>query len=217
MADIGFIGLGNMGGPMARNLVAAGHAVKGFDVTFAAVEAAKAAGIAPVETAAEAARDVEVVFTMLPAGRHVRGIYLGDGGEGVIAAARPGTVMIDSSTIDISSARTVHAAAAEADRVLFCDTDALTTKLWSEYHFGDAHPRVAELAEGRAYDLYLHALPDIAWESDGLRFSPDSRAWFERRLKEELAQLDRPVGDLTGPLGKRLQAAIAAVDTLLGG
>lgn len=109
------------------------------------------------------------------------------------------------------------AAAAEADRVLFCDTDALTTKLWSEYHFGDAHPRVAELAEGRAYDLYLHALPDIAWESDGLRFSPDSRAWFERRLKEELAQLDRPVVDLTGPLGKRLQAAIAAVDTLLGG
>ncbi|WP_119165820.1 3-hydroxyisobutyrate dehydrogenase [Algihabitans albus] len=118
MADIGFIGLGNMGGPMAKNLVAAGHAVKGFDVTPSAVTAAEAAGIVPVETAVATAADVEVVFTMLPAGRHVRGIYLGEDGEGVVAAARPGTVMIDSSTIDISSARAVHAAAAAAGHLM---------------------------------------------------------------------------------------------------
>ena len=119
MADIGFIGLGNMGGPMARNLVAAGHKVKGFDVVPFAVATAEAAGIASVDTAAAAARDVDVVFTMLPAGRHVSAVYLGEGGgEGVIAAARPGTVMIDSSTIDVASARSVHAAAAGAGHLM---------------------------------------------------------------------------------------------------
>ena len=119
MADIGFIGLGNMGGPMAKNLVAAGHKVKGFDVGPLAVATAEAGGIASVDTAAAAARDVDVVFTMLPAGRHVSAVYLGEGGgEGVIAAARPGTVMIDSSTIDVASARSVHAAAAEAGHLM---------------------------------------------------------------------------------------------------
>ena len=77
MADIGFIGLGNMGGPMAKNLVAAGHKVKGFDVGPLAVATAEAGGIASVDTAAAAARDVDVVFTMLPAGRHVSAVYLG--------------------------------------------------------------------------------------------------------------------------------------------
>ena len=119
MADIGFIGLGNMGGPMAKNLVAAGHKVKGFDVGPLAVATAEAGGIASVDTAAAAARDVDVVFTMLPAGRHVSAVYLGEGGgEGVVAAARPGTVMIDSSTIDVASARSVHAAAAEAGHLM---------------------------------------------------------------------------------------------------
>ena len=119
MADIGFIGLGNMGGPMAKNLVAAGHKVKGFDVGPLAVATAEAGGIASVDTAAAAARDVDVVFTMLPAGRHVSAVYLGEGGgDGVVAAARPGTVMIDSSTIDVASARSVHAAAAEAGHLM---------------------------------------------------------------------------------------------------
>ena len=119
MADIGFIGLGNMGGPMAKNLVAAGHKVKGFDVGPLAVATAEAGGIASVDTAAAAARDVDVVFTMLPAGRHVSAVYLGEGGgEGVVVAARSGTVMIDSSTIDVASARSVHAAAAEAGHLM---------------------------------------------------------------------------------------------------
>jgi 3-hydroxyisobutyrate dehydrogenase len=119
MAEIGFIGLGNMGGPMARNLKAAGHEVKGFDVMPAAIEAARDAGIETVGTAPEAADGVEVVFSMLPAGRHVRAVYLGEEGQaGVIAAAAEGTVMIDSSTIDVASARAVHAAAAEAGMLM---------------------------------------------------------------------------------------------------
>jgi 3-hydroxyisobutyrate dehydrogenase len=119
MASVGFIGLGNMGLPMARNLKAAGHEVKGFDLMAPAVEAAKAAGIETVGTAADAARDVACVFTMLPAGRHVKAVYLGEeGSAGVIAAARARTVMIDSSTIDVASARAVHAAAAEAEMLM---------------------------------------------------------------------------------------------------
>lgn len=112
MADIGFIGLGNMGGPMARNLVAAGHRVRGFDVVPAALDAAGDAGVEVAASAAAAARGAETVVTMLPAGEHVRAVYTGEGG--VIAAAAEGTLLIDCSTIDVASARAVHEAAAAA-------------------------------------------------------------------------------------------------------
>ncbi|RMD64374.1 MAG: 3-hydroxyisobutyrate dehydrogenase [Alphaproteobacteria bacterium] len=112
MSSIGFIGLGNMGGPMAQNLVKAGHAVTGFDVVPAAIEAAKAAGITPAADARAAAAEADVVITMLPAGEHVRAVYTGP--DGIIAAAKAGALLIDCSTIDVNSARAVHAAAAEA-------------------------------------------------------------------------------------------------------
>ncbi|MDJ0942842.1 MAG: 3-hydroxyisobutyrate dehydrogenase [Kiloniellales bacterium] len=112
MAKIGFIGLGNMGLPMAKNLLAAGHAVTGFDVAAASLEAAAAAGITTAGSAAEAARGAEVVVSMLPAGQHVRAVYTGDGG--VIAAAEPGALVIDSSTIDVAAAREVNRAAEAA-------------------------------------------------------------------------------------------------------
>jgi 3-hydroxyisobutyrate dehydrogenase len=112
MTDIGFIGLGNMGGPMARNLVKAGHKVKGFDLAPAAIEAAKANGVSVVTSAAEAAQGVEVVITMLPAGQHVRAVYTG--ANGVVGLAKKGALLIDCSTIDVASARAVHEAAAAA-------------------------------------------------------------------------------------------------------
>lgn len=112
MATIGFIGLGNMGGPMASNLVKAGHTVKGFDVVPASVQAAEKTGVTAAGSIADAARAVDVVITMLPAGEHVRQVYTGDGG--VLAAATKGTLVIDSSTIDVGSARTVHEAAVAA-------------------------------------------------------------------------------------------------------
>ena len=116
MTDIGFIGLGNMGGPMARNLVEAGHKVTGFDVVPAALDAAAANGVETVAGAADAARGVEAVVTMLPAGEHVRAVYLG--GDGLIAAAAKGTLLIDSSTIDVVSAREVHEAASGAGQLM---------------------------------------------------------------------------------------------------
>lgn len=106
---IGFIGLGNMGGPMAANLVKAGHDVAVFDMSGTAVEKAVAAGAHARASASDAARDCDAVVTMLPAGQHVRQVYLGD--TGILKQARPGTLLIDSSTIDVATARDVHAAA----------------------------------------------------------------------------------------------------------
>lgn len=106
---IGFIGLGNMGGPMAANLAKAGHAVTAFDMSAAALDKAAAVGIAKAETAGATARGAEIVVTMLPAGQHVRSVYLGD--KGILAGAAAGTLFIDSSTIDVATAREVHAAA----------------------------------------------------------------------------------------------------------
>src|SRR5205823_2695138 len=111
MATIGFIGLGNMGAPMAANLVKAQHHVTGFDLvpTAIAALAEKGGHAAPSAIAAAAAGDV--VITMLPAGPQVRAVYLGP--DGIIAHARPGALLIDCSTIDVETARLVTAAAAE--------------------------------------------------------------------------------------------------------
>jgi 3-hydroxyisobutyrate dehydrogenase len=111
MARIGFIGLGNMGLPMALNLLKAGHQVEGFDVSGGAVEKLVAAGGAAAGTVKIAASRADVVITMLPAGKEVREVYLDIGG--VIENANAGTLLIDSSTIDVETARVV-AAAAEA-------------------------------------------------------------------------------------------------------
>jgi 3-hydroxyisobutyrate dehydrogenase len=107
MTRIGFVGLGNMGGPMARNLAAAGHQVKVFDLVPEL--AAGVAGAQPQSSAAACAQDVDVFVSMLPAGRHVEALYLG--ADGVIAGAAPGTLLIDCSTIDPATARRVADAA----------------------------------------------------------------------------------------------------------
>jgi 3-hydroxyisobutyrate dehydrogenase len=108
---IGFIGLGNMGGPMAANLLKARHEVTGFDVMKPALEAlAKAGGKAAADIAAAVA-GMDVVVTMLPAGPHVREVYTGAGG--VLGAASAGALLIDSSTIDVETARAVGKASGE--------------------------------------------------------------------------------------------------------
>jgi 3-hydroxyisobutyrate dehydrogenase len=118
MARIGFIGLGNMGLPMAVNLIKAGHQVEGVDVNPAAVAKLKEAGGTGVETAKSVAARCDVVITMLPAGQHVRDIYLGP--NGIIDNANAGTLLIDSSTIDVETARLV-AAEAEKKGLLMLD------------------------------------------------------------------------------------------------
>jgi 3-hydroxyisobutyrate dehydrogenase len=111
MATVGFIGLGNMGAPMAANLVKAGHRVIGYDISANAVQALTAAGVQAAHSAAEATRGADVVITMLPAGEHVREVWLHQGGliEAVKGTTPP--LLIDCSTIDVESARVVTEAA----------------------------------------------------------------------------------------------------------
>jgi 3-hydroxyisobutyrate dehydrogenase len=111
MANIGFIGLGNMGLPMAQNLIKAGHTVVGFDLTEYAAERLATGGGTRAKSVAQACKDAEFVITMLPAGEQVREVYLGE--EGVLTAAGKGTLLIDSSTIDVATAREVAQAARE--------------------------------------------------------------------------------------------------------
>jgi len=118
MSRIAFIGLGNMGGPMAANLVKAGHTLHVFDLVPAALEAAVAAGAQAMPSAAAAVADTEVVISMLPASRHVEGLYLGD--DGLLAHVPAGTLLIDCSTIAPSSARKV-ADAAKANGLAMID------------------------------------------------------------------------------------------------
>ena len=109
MTSIAFIGLGNMGGPMATNLVKAGHRVAGFDLAPASCDQARADGLTVAGSAQEAVRDAEVVVTMLPAGRHVLSVW-----SDILPAVKPGALVIDCSTIDVDSARKAHAMAQEA-------------------------------------------------------------------------------------------------------
>ncbi len=108
MSTVAFLGLGNMGGPMAANLLAAGHAVQGFDPVPAAKEAAKANGATVFDSGAEAVAGADVVITMLPNGALVKSCY-----AEILPVAAPGTLFIDSSTISVDDAREVHKQAAE--------------------------------------------------------------------------------------------------------
>lgn len=109
-AAIAFLGLGHMGLPMAVNLVGAGHEVHGFDLVPAAIAAATAAGIPIAASGADAVADADVVITMFPAGKHVIAAYQDE----LLAAARPGTLFIESSTIAVDEARTAHQLAIDA-------------------------------------------------------------------------------------------------------
>ena len=105
MAKIAFIGLGNMGGPMAANLLKAGHAVTVFDLSKDAVEILVGQGATTQSTAQECVKGAEFVISMLPAGKHVSSVYLGN--DGLINHIAPGSLVIDSSTIDGLTAKTV--------------------------------------------------------------------------------------------------------------
>ncbi len=106
-APIAFIGLGNMGGPMAANLVKAGHEVRGFDLSAEILKAAEANGVTPASSLAEAAEGAGVVVTMLPKGEHVLAVW-----RELVKAVPASTLLIDCSTIDVDSARQAHELAA---------------------------------------------------------------------------------------------------------
>ena len=112
MAKVAFIGLGNMGGPMAINLVKAGHEVTVFDLSEQACEQLREAGANVAASASEAATGVDYLLSMLPAGKHVAGVYLGD--DGLLAQLDGSTTILDCSTSDAATAKQVGQAAADA-------------------------------------------------------------------------------------------------------
>ena len=107
MAKIAFIGLGNMGGGMCANLARAGHEVRAFDLSADAIAKVEKAGAKGASSVAEAVKDVDAVVSMLPAGKHVRGVYLGD--DGVSANAPKSAVFLECSTIAVEAARSISA------------------------------------------------------------------------------------------------------------
>ena len=110
---IGFIGTGNMGLPMVRNLAKAGHTVVAYDQSISALESVVSVGGIVASSQREAVKDAETVITMLPAGEHVRAVYGTD--DGLIANVSNGTLLIDCSTIDVENARLVATEAAARD------------------------------------------------------------------------------------------------------
>jgi 3-hydroxyisobutyrate dehydrogenase len=108
MTSIAFIGLGNMGGPMAANLVKAGHKVVAFDLVAASRDQAKADGAAIAESSVGAVKGADVVITMLPAGKHVISVW-----TDIVPSIKKGALIIDCSTIDVESAKQAHALAAK--------------------------------------------------------------------------------------------------------
>ncbi|MBB4197397.1 3-hydroxyisobutyrate dehydrogenase [Rhodoblastus sphagnicola] len=111
MTTIAFIGLGNMGGPMALNLVKAGHRVLGYDFSAAALHKAGGGGVEPTPGGAVAASQADVVITMLPTGKHLLAALEGE--DGILNGAKPGALLIDCSTVDTDSARAAHVLAAQ--------------------------------------------------------------------------------------------------------
>lgn len=111
MSTYAWIGLGNMGGPMTANLVAAGHTVRGYDLDAEACKAAATGGVQIAGSIAEAMDQADAVFTMLPKGEHVRSVYEAD--DGIWANATNHMLLADSSTVDIETSRAIHAGSQE--------------------------------------------------------------------------------------------------------
>ena len=159
MTKIAFIGLGHMGGGMAANQVKAGRQVSAFDLSVCALDKAKAQGCSPAGSVMEAVRNAEIVITMLPAGQHVRDVYLND----VIPHAARGALLIDCSTIDVDSARAVSTLASAsgfrfADApvsggIMAADAGTLTFMIGCE----DADYRAVEVALQPMAKATVHA------------------------------------------------------------
>jgi 3-hydroxyisobutyrate dehydrogenase len=129
MSIIGFVGLGNMGGPMSANLVMAGHRVRGFDLAGAVRQAAAERGVEVVGSVAAAADGADVFIMMLPNGAIVRDVLAGAGGA--LEKLPAGALVIDSSSIDVTTTRDMHAAAAEKGRACLITRDGNRTASWA--------------------------------------------------------------------------------------
>ena len=146
---IAFIGLGHMGKPMALNLLKAGHSLKVFDLNAEAMKELQEAGAQVGESAVDIAKDAQMVFTMLPAGRHVRQVYEGE--NGLLQAVAPGTVLVDCSTIDAQTSQDLAAKAAKGTPVKAADVVASMQRWTSKDSIGRAMTAISA-AEWKTVD-----------------------------------------------------------------
>lgn len=102
-----------------------------------------------------------------------------------------------------------------ANRVLFCDTDLLTTKIWSEWLFGECDPWVLQAIAEEHHDLYLFMCVDVPWVDDDVRYLPNDRLNFEQKCEEELRKAERPYVKISGDWDQRFNTAVRLVDDLL--
>ena len=102
-----------------------------------------------------------------------------------------------------------------ADRVMFCDTDAMTTMLWSEYYFGRTVPEIVELAKMHVHDLYVLCANELEWEDDGLRRSAGSGEWFDKRLREVMDDWGRRYVEVSGDVPTRVGMVVKHIDDLI--
>ena len=102
-----------------------------------------------------------------------------------------------------------------ADRVMFCDTDAMTTMLWSEYYFGRVVPEIVALAETHVHDLYVLCANELDWEDDGLRRSAGSGDWFDKRLRQVMDDWGRGYIEVKGDVPTRVRQVVSHLDVLI--
>lgn len=122
----------------------------------------------------------------------------------------------DIARIALGQAASEDALARQAERVLICDTDTLTTTIWSDVYFHQVEPWIADLARERRHDLYLLCDIDVPWVDDGQRDMPHRRAEFRERCRQALESHQRPYVTLSGGWDERFRTAVAAIDRLLG-
>lgn len=122
----------------------------------------------------------------------------------------------DIAAIALGQAASEDALARQAERVLVCDTDTLTTTIWSEVYFQRVEPWIADLARRRRHDLYLLCDIDVPWVDDSQRDMPHRREEFRDRCRDALLAHDRPIVDIRGDWDTRFRTAVAAIDRLLG-
>jgi HTH-type transcriptional repressor of NAD biosynthesis genes len=122
----------------------------------------------------------------------------------------------DMPKIAAEQAQREDLAKQDSNRFLFCDTNAIVTKLWSQHYFGAVTPQVQDLVVNRPYSFYLLAKPDIDWVDDGMRDTPHARDWFYDSAKAELEKLGAPYGEVSGSGDARTRNAINHIVTHFG-
>jgi NadR type nicotinamide-nucleotide adenylyltransferase len=148
--------------------------------------------------------------------QHYRTVWVPEWARGHLDPADGRCAPDDFPRIALGQAASEDALALQANRVLICDTDTLTTTIWSEVYLGHCDEAIRALARQRAHDLYLLCDIDVPWVHDGQRDMPHRREEFRERCRAALAAHGRPVVEISGSWETRFQLAVAAIDRLLG-